>query len=104
MNIKIDPTISRTSPVSNVRAHTGASTQTPTRTAPQQPSTPGDALRLTAAAQRLQGLQQALASGGNSDPQRIAGLRAAIDNGSYPIDASRIAARLARFEWEFQGR
>ncbi len=98
MSLKIDPSVTTSVAASSRSKPAGASQAG----VPARPAAPAatDSVRLTDGAQRLQQLHQALASTPDSDPQRIASVRQAIDNGSYTVDAGAVAARLTRLEWE----
>lgn len=98
MSLKIDPSVT-TSAVAGSRSKPAGASQA---SAPARQPAPAatDSVRLTDGAQRLQQLQQALASTADTDPQRIASVRQAIDNGSYTVNAGAVAARLTRLEWE----
>lgn len=53
-----------------------------------------DSVNLTADARQMQNLQSAVAATPTMDSGRVAALREAIANGSYPIDPQRIADSL----------
>lgn len=58
----------------------------------------GDKVSITHTAQQLNELHEALAKAPVVDGQRVAQVRAAIEEGRYEIDPVRIAEKLMRFE------
>lgn len=62
------------------------------------PSGKGDTVKLSDAAQALQNVQAKLADTPDVDSDRVAELKAQIENGSYEINASGIAKGMAKFE------
>jgi negative regulator of flagellin synthesis FlgM len=61
-----------------------------------------DTVSLTSSAQLLKRLEEILAAAPASDAKRIAALKAAIDSGTYAVDASAIAERLIRLEQDLR--
>ena len=60
-----------------------------------------DSVSLTDTAARLRKLEGALADLPEVDNERVASVRQAIANGSYQVDAKRIADKLLNFEGSF---
>jgi flagellar biosynthesis anti-sigma factor FlgM len=62
-------------------------------------ATPADhQVRLTDSAVQLAALEKALAQVPDVDLQRVAEIRASIDNGAYTVDSQRIATKLLELE------
>jgi negative regulator of flagellin synthesis FlgM len=61
-------------------------------------SAPNDTVELTSNAQLLERLDKSLAALPVVDNDRVAAVKAAIENGDYEIDADAIADALLRFE------
>lgn len=59
-----------------------------------------DSVKLTPDAIQLQQLESSIAQIPVADEQRVAKVRQAIESGTYQVDARKIAARLARMEWD----
>ena len=57
-----------------------------------------DTVQLTDAAERLKGLEASMAAQPAVDPHRVEEVREAIDNGTFEINAERIAAQLMNTE------
>lgn len=57
-----------------------------------------DKISLTATATQLQSLQQEIAALPVVDEQKVAALRAAIEDGSYQIDSQKLARNMIDFE------
>ena len=57
-----------------------------------------DKVSLTDNATQLQSLQKAVAEAPVVNKDRVAALRAAIDNGSYQVDAKKLARNMIDFE------
>lgn len=68
-----------------------------------KPST-GDTVSLTDTAALLRSLENTLAKLPVVDPQRVETFRQAIADGSYKVDADRVAEKMLRFEAEFEER
>jgi negative regulator of flagellin synthesis FlgM len=60
-----------------------------------------DKFSLTDDANQLQALQQMIANMPDTDKQRIADLREAIENGEYQVDAQKLARNMIDFEGQF---
>ncbi|MDT8311309.1 MAG: flagellar biosynthesis anti-sigma factor FlgM [Methylophaga sp.] len=60
-----------------------------------------DKFSLTDDANQLQALQQMIADMPEIDKQRIADLRAAIENGEYQVDSQKLAQNMIDFEGQF---
>lgn len=74
-------------------------TSADTRDRATEPTAPiGDTLRLTDAAQTLSRLEAQVKSAPDVDSRRVEQLRAAIESGSYKVDADAIAAKLLQFD------
>lgn len=65
---------------------------------PSAPEQGGDTVTLTRTAGEVQKLESQLAQLPEVDQARVAEIKAAIDNGSYQIDAGQIADRLLDME------
>lgn len=59
-----------------------------------------DSVALTADAQNLQRLEQAIANRPEVDEARVEKIRAQLRDGTYVINPGVIASQLARMEWE----
>ncbi len=57
-----------------------------------------DKISLTATATQLQSLQQEIAALPVVDEQKVAALRAAIEDGSYQVDSQKLARNMIDFE------
>lgn len=57
-----------------------------------------DTVNLTDAAERLKGLEASLAQQPAVDPHRVDEVREAIDNGTFEVNAERIASQLISTE------
>lgn len=57
-----------------------------------------DKVSLTATATQLQSLQQEIAALPVVDEQKVAALRAAIEDGSYQVDSQKLARNMIDFE------
>jgi len=57
-----------------------------------------DKVTLTEMAARLQSLERTLADVPEVDKKRVESIREAIDNGTYQVNANRVAEKLIRFE------
>lgn len=66
-------------------------------------SAPGtdDSVSLTDMAARLRGLEASLAEQPEVDSDRVAAIQRALEDGSYQVDATRIADKLLNFEASF---
>lgn len=64
----------------------------------------GDKVSLTQIAVRLKQMEQSLANRPVVDQQRIEGVRKALVNGAYAIDAERIAGKILAFEQGLGGK
>lgn len=64
------------------------------------PSTPagGDSVNLTDTARQLQELTRVTAAAESVDPERVAAVRQALEDGQYAIDSRQIAERLLQFD------
>ncbi len=71
-------------------------------TTPSQFKSAGDStldkISLTATATQLQSLQQEIAALPAVDEQKVAALRAAIEDGSYQVDSQKLARNMIDFE------
>lgn len=61
-----------------------------------------DTVSLTNAAAQIQSLQQIIADVPVVDNDRVASLKAAIDDGSYSVDATELAQNLQESEFQFR--
>ena len=59
-----------------------------------------DSVKLTPDAVQLQHLEASIARIPVADHQRVAKAKQAIANGTYKVDAQKIAAKLTRMEWD----
>ncbi len=59
-----------------------------------------DSVKLTPDAVQLQQLESSIAQIPVADHQRVDKVRQAIADGTYQVDAQKIAAKLARMEWD----
>ncbi|AFJ02602.1 flagellar biosynthesis anti-sigma factor FlgM [Methylophaga frappieri] len=60
-----------------------------------------DTFSLTDTASQLQSLQKTIAAMPETNQQRIAALREAIDNGDYQVDTEKLAQNMIDFERQF---
>lgn len=90
----------RTSEGSQVQVARGEPTVAQQQTG--RPSTV-DTVSLTDTASRLRELENSLANMPVVDTQRVESIQRAIADGSYEMDAARIADKMLRFEAELQG-
>lgn len=86
-------TRARTGEQSNA-AKTGSDANAPA----QSPSSKGDTVNLSNAAQTLQNVEKKLASAPDVDSERVERLRQEIDSGSYQINAERVAEKMLNFD------
>ncbi|MBL6751984.1 MAG: flagellar biosynthesis anti-sigma factor FlgM [Nevskia sp.] len=65
-----------------------------------------DRVSLTGDALRMQQLEKAIAASAGTEVNdaRVAQIRSAIAAGTYRVDAKRVAASLARMEWDLGGK
>lgn len=59
-----------------------------------------DSVKLTPDAVQLHQLESNIAQIPVADHQRVAKVRQAIESGTYQVDTQKIAAKLARMEWD----
>ena len=64
---------------------------------------PLDSVKLTPDAVLLHKLESSIAQIPVADHQRVAQVHQAIENGTYQVDTRKIAAKLARMEWDLNG-
>ena len=83
----------RPDPASDSRVDRGVKSKTPADRAPL----PGETVDLTDSA-RLHAIAQGLAAQPVVDVERVAAVRQSIADGSYEIDAERVAEKLIDFE------
>ena len=69
--------------------------------APKGRAASNDTVQLTSGAKLLERLEKSLAGLPDVDSARVAEVKAAIENGSYQIDADAIADAMIRFERSF---
>lgn len=72
--------------------HKQAGAQTP------GPAAPGDTVTITKTAASLKALAESLSNAPAVDSQRVEQIKAAIEDGSFEINSTRIAHMLMRFE------
>lgn len=63
----------------------------------------GDSVNLTDSARRLNSLTEQAATGEAVDAGRVEAVRNALENGTYQVDANRVADRLLAFERLLEG-
>ncbi len=71
------------------------------KTSPRNESSRSDTVSLTDAAELLQSLQQIVADAPVVDQSKVDAIRAAIADGSYTIDATKVAQNLLDSERQF---
>jgi negative regulator of flagellin synthesis FlgM len=71
------------------------------KTPPQNESSRSDTVSLTDAAELLQSLQKIVADAPIVDQSKVDAIRAAIADGSYTIDATKVAQNLLNSERQF---
>jgi len=64
----------------------------------------GDTVELTSSAKLLERLEKTLASIPDVDVERIAEVKAQIENGEYQIDADKMAAAILRMDQELDNK
>jgi negative regulator of flagellin synthesis FlgM len=64
----------------------------------QAPSSKGDTVKLSDAAQALQNVEKQLANTPDVDSNRVEQLRQEIDSGSYQVNSSRVAQGMLNIE------
>ena len=69
-----------------------------TKSAPQTAAASGEAVHLSPEAQQLQKITDNLRDQPVVDSARVAELKQAIANGSYKVDADRVASKMLNFE------
>lgn len=80
-----------------------ASTQADNGQTPASPQVKQDSVSLTPEAQRLNKMQQSLASAPVPDNSaRLEALKKAVNEGSYQIDSDRLAANIANLEQDIE--
>lgn len=84
------------------RAEQGRAAQGQPAQAAQTPRQ--DAVSLTQQAQQLTHLQRRAETNSGVDETKVAEIKKAISEGSYSIDAERLAAKIAHFEDDMFGR
>ncbi|WP_299183699.1 flagellar biosynthesis anti-sigma factor FlgM [uncultured Neptuniibacter sp.] len=86
----------------NARARTGeqnsAAKSGSSATSAQPPSSKGDTVKLSTAAQTLQNVETKLANTPDVDSERVEQLRQEIESGNYQINAERVASKMLNFE------
>ncbi|WP_415902030.1 flagellar biosynthesis anti-sigma factor FlgM [Neptuniibacter sp. QD29_5] len=81
------------------RAGEGSATKTGSNDAPaQSPSSKGDTVKLSNAAQTLQNVEKQLANAPDVDSERVERLKQEIESGSYQINAERVAEKMLSFD------
>jgi negative regulator of flagellin synthesis FlgM len=95
---KIDGFENRPVQVGTDRAVQRKGLETEAEGAPKTSIGGADTVSITGSARQLAALEQALKEQPAVDEARVARLRAAIESGSYQVDASRIADKLLRLE------
>lgn len=78
-------------------------TETPARETANRAAAAADTVSLTGTAEQLRRLEESLASLPVVDGQRVEAVRQAITDGSYRVDAGRIADKLLAFEQHLAG-
>lgn len=68
-----------------------------------QQTTNTDSVELTPTAARLQSLETLVNQAPEVDQHKVAALRQAVADGSYQVDAGRVAHKFARFEAALHG-
>ncbi|RXJ72891.1 flagellar biosynthesis anti-sigma factor FlgM [Veronia nyctiphanis] len=63
-----------------------------------------DAVSISSESRAIGALNQQIASEGQFDAAKVAEIKAAIANGSYQIDADKLASNMLKFEDEFRGK
>lgn len=71
---------------------------------PAQQGTGTESVVLTDTASRLQSLESLVKQAPEVDQHKVTALRQAIADGSYQVDANRVAQKFARFETALSGR
>ncbi len=64
----------------------------------QAPSSKGDTVQLSNAAQTLQNVEKKLANTPDVDSERVERLKQEIESGSYQINAERVAEKMLNFD------
>ncbi|HET8807909.1 MAG TPA: flagellar biosynthesis anti-sigma factor FlgM [Methylophaga sp.] len=95
-NIKTNLPGTVNNPRSNSVNDKNSTSKTSTDAAPAS-----DKFSLTDDANQLQALREMVAGMPDVDKQRIADLRAAIENGDYQVDSQKLAQNMIDFEGQF---
>lgn len=74
------------------------------RSAERGDATTQDQVTLTEPAQQIRAIREAAFESPEVDEARVRSVQAAIEDGSYKIDSSRIAERLLEFEAQLQAQ
>lgn len=64
----------------------------------QSPSSKGDTVKLSGAAQALQNVEKQLANTPDVDSDRVEQLKRDIESGNYQINAERVAEKMLNFD------
>ncbi|KKD01185.1 MULTISPECIES: flagellar biosynthesis anti-sigma factor FlgM [Photobacterium] len=90
--------------LSNLR-NSSSTNNTQGRTEAREESghTPRDAVSLSSQARAVGQIHQQLASEPSFDRNKVESIKNAISNGSYQVDADRLASNMLRFEDELRG-
>ncbi len=70
---------------------------------PASSASRGDAVSLSAQGKSVGQLHQQLAAEPSFDSAKVAAIKEAISNGSYSIDADKLASNMTKFEDELRG-
>ncbi|HKJ76688.1 MAG TPA: flagellar biosynthesis anti-sigma factor FlgM [Gammaproteobacteria bacterium] len=104
-------------PINNITGFPGSQAQrngesSQAETARKEPTAPqsqtgrpssSDTVTLTDAAAQLRSLENTVGELPVMDSQRVEDIQRAIENGSYEVDAERVADKMMQFEADFSG-
>lgn len=105
MSSKIDNTYGPQGPAAAARARQAQAAQPNASTGkPTAAVVPTESVKLTGEAQMLAQAGKAASQAPDVDLKKVSELRDKVRDGSYQVNAERIASKLTRFEWELATR
>lgn len=105
MSSKIDNTYGPQGPAAAARARQAQAAQPNASTGkPAAAVLPTESVKLTGEAQMLAQAGKSASQAPDVDLKKVSELRDKVRDGSYQVNAERIASKLTRFEWELATR